>query len=96
MIKTFRDQWLEEYYFCAKDSSRVPGMIRNALKRKLDIMHIAINEAGLRVPPGNLFERLQGRLMGWCSIRVNQQYRLIFQWESGQATDVYLDSHTYR
>ena len=59
-------------------------------------MHAAASECDLRVPPGNRFERLQGKLTGWCSIRVNKQYRLIFKWRAGKAFDVYLDPHTYQ
>lgn len=48
------------------------------------------------VPPGNKFEHLNGKLKGWCSIRVNRQYRLIFRWEQGEARCLYLDPHSYR
>ncbi|PVV27167.1 MAG: toxin [gamma proteobacterium symbiont of Ctena orbiculata] len=96
MIKTFRDQWLDEYYFHGENSPNIPSTIESALKRKLDIIHVANGEKDLRVPPGNRFEHLKGNLNGWCSIRVNKQYRLIFQWDAGEATGIYLDPHTYR
>ncbi|NHB87750.1 killer protein [Photorhabdus tasmaniensis] len=38
---------------------------------------------------------MNGYLRGWCSIRVNRQYRLIFQWIDGIAVDTYLDPHNY-
>ena len=96
MIKTFREQWLDDYYFRGVKSPNLPSTIENALKRKLDIIHIANGEKDLRVPPGNRFEYLEGKLKGWCSIRVNRQYRLIFQWDKGEARGIYLDPHTYR
>ena len=96
MIETFRDQWLEDYYFNGDKSTNIPSIIESALKRKLDIIHAANGVQDLRVPPGNRFEQLQGRLKDWCSIRVNKQYRLIFQWDSGRATEVYLDPHKYK
>ena len=96
MIKAFRDQWLDDYYFRGKKSSRIPGAIESALRRKLDIIHVAKEEKDLRAPPGNRFEHLRGKLKDWRSIRVNRQYRLIFQWEAGAASKVYLDPHTYR
>ena len=96
MIKTFRDQWLDDYYFCGVKSPNIPSTIERALKRKLNIIHAANGEQDLRVPPGNRFEHLEGKLKDWCSIRVNKQYRLIFQWEAGEANEVYLDPHTYR
>jgi proteic killer suppression protein len=52
----------------------------------------------LRVPPSNHFEKLRGKLADLHSIRVNKQWRLIFQWDGhrGEATGVYLDDHSYR
>jgi proteic killer suppression protein len=49
------------------------------------------------VPPSNHFEKLRGNLAGFHSIRVNKQWRLIFQWDGGrgEATGVYLDDHSY-
>lgn len=79
MIKSFRDQWLNDYYFSGKKSPNIPSTIESALRCKLDIIHVAKGEQDLRVPPGNRFEHLQGNLKDWCSIRVNKQYRLIFQ-----------------
>ena len=96
MIETFRDQWLDDYYFRGERSPDIPGTLESALKRKLDIIHVAKDEKDLRIPPGNRFEHLAGNLKDWCSIRVNRKYRLIFQWGSGKANGVYLDPHTYR
>jgi len=52
----------------------------------------------LRIPPSNHFEKLRGDLEGLHSIRVNKQWRLIFQWvgAKGEATSVYLDDHSYQ
>jgi len=96
MIKTFKDEWLDGYYFCGVESPKIPSNIESTLKRKLDIIHAANGEQDLRVPPGNRFERLKGKLKGWCSIRVNKQYRLIFQWDAGEANRIYLDPHKYK
>ncbi len=96
MIKTFRAQSLDHYYFLGIKSREIPSTIERALRRKLDIIHAAEGENDLRVPPGNRFEHLSGKLKGWCSIRVNKQYRLIFKWASSEAIDVYLDPHKYK
>jgi proteic killer suppression protein len=58
----------------------------------------ATADADLRVPPSNHFEKLRGGLKGWHSIRVNEQWRLIFKWNGrkGEAIEVYLDDHSYR
>ncbi len=57
----------------------------------------ANQDQDLRVPPSNHFEKLKGNLAGLHSIRVNQQFRLIFRWDGsrGEATGVYLDAHKY-
>lgn len=58
----------------------------------------AATDQDLRVPPSNHFEKLHGHLEGFHSIRINRQWRLIFQWDGsrGEATGVYLDDHSYR
>ena len=58
----------------------------------------AVTDQDLRVPPSNHFEKLRGNLAGLHSIRVNQQWRLIFRWdgERGEADGIYLDDHSYR
>jgi proteic killer suppression protein len=56
----------------------------------------AKSDADLRVPPSNHFERLSGALAGWPSVRVNDGWRLIFQWNGSEASDIYLDGHSYR
>jgi proteic killer suppression protein len=50
------------------------------------------------MPPSNYVEKLHGNLAGFHAIRVNNQWRLIFRWDgrSGEATDIYLDDHSYR
>src|SRR5712691_3260831 len=52
----------------------------------------------LRVPPSNHFEKLRGNLVGFHSIRVNKQWRLMFRWDSGrgEAEGIYLDDHSYK
>jgi proteic killer suppression protein len=52
----------------------------------------------LRVPPGNHFEKLAVKLDGFHSIRVNKQWRLVFEWDGGrgEAKGVYLDDDSYR
>ena len=42
----------------------------------------------LQIPPGNRLEKLSGDLEGFWSIRINKQWRIIFQWESGNAEEV--------
>ncbi|NCC02203.1 MAG: type II toxin-antitoxin system RelE/ParE family toxin [Clostridia bacterium] len=95
MAVEFRDKWLEDFYENDIGHRKIPNDIENALFRKLEILDAATQEADLRIPPGNRFEHLEGNLKGWCSIRVNKQYRLIFKWIDGVAVDTYLDPHVY-
>ncbi|WP_337647457.1 type II toxin-antitoxin system RelE/ParE family toxin [Bifidobacterium pullorum] len=65
------------------------------MKRKLQMLKAAHALHDLKVPPGNRLEPLQGNLLGHWSIRINQQYRLIFQWDDDakEAYDVYFDDY---
>jgi toxin HigB-1 len=56
----------------------------------------AVTDQDLRMPPSNHFEKLRGNLAGFHSIRVNQQWRLIFRWdgERGEADGICLDDHS--
>jgi toxin HigB-1 len=98
MIGSFRDGWLRDYFVLDVHSKRVPADIADHLFRKLQIIDDATTDADLRSPPSNHFEKLSRHLEGWRSIRVNQRWRLVFMWDgkSGEATNIYLDDHSYR
>jgi proteic killer suppression protein len=95
MIESFRDDWLKTYWLTGRFSRKVPAVISSRLLDKLDLINAAQSERELACPPGNRFEHLEGRLKGWCSIRINRQWRLIFQWHRGSARHIYLDPHKY-
>ena len=63
-------------------------IIAKSAKRKLTMLHMATTLDDLRVPPGNRLEPLFGTLLGKHSIRVNDQYRLCFQFKDGSAEKV--------
>jgi proteic killer suppression protein len=94
-IGSFRDAWLEEFFWHATPHRLIPPGIHTTLARKLDAINAAHSYRDLRSPPGNRYEELNGKLQGYSSIRINQQYRLIFQWANGKAEDLYLDAHEY-
>ena len=96
MAIEFRDEWLEAFYTEDRGHKKIPATIESALFRKIQILDAATKESDLKIPPGNRFEHLSGKLSGWCSIRINKQYRLIFRWEEGIAQDTYLDPHAYK
>lgn len=79
-------------------SRKIPPDLESRLFRKLQMIDDAISDQDLRIPPSNHFEKLRGNLAGFSSIRVNQQWRLIFRWdgERGEADSIYLDNHSYR
>jgi proteic killer suppression protein len=96
VIAGFRDEWLRAFFIDDKRSRRIPPDIADRLFRRLQMLDDATSDADLRSPPGNHFEKLRGNLDGWHSLRVTQQWRLVFRWVSGEASDVYLDDHSYR
>ena len=95
-IESFRDLWLEDFFRYGKSHKKIPAVLENALARKLDILNAATTRRDLRSPPGNRYEELNSPLAGHSSIRVNKQYRLIFQWLEGRVVNLWLDAHTYR
>jgi proteic killer suppression protein len=98
MILGFRDRWLQEFFVHDLPSRKIPPSLETRLFRKLQLLDDAMSDADLRMPPSNHFEKLRGSLAGLHSIRVNEQWRLIFQWNGGkgEAIEVYLDNHSYR
>jgi proteic killer suppression protein len=98
MIVGFRDRWLREFFLHDLRCRSIPSNLEARLFRKLQLLDDATSDADLRVPPSNHFEKLRGNLEGWHSIRINEQWRLIFQWDGGrgEAVEVFLDNHSYR
>ncbi len=98
MIASFRDGWLRDFFVDDLRSKKIPSELESRLFRKLQMIDDAAEDRDLRVPPSNHFEKLLGDLEGFYSIRVNQQWRLIFRWDGakGEASGVYLDDHSYR
>jgi proteic killer suppression protein len=97
MIVSFRDGWLHDFFIGDVRSKKIPPDLESRLFRKIQMIDDATTDQDLRVPPSNHFEKLRGNLEGYHSIRVNNQWRLIFQWNGGrgEAKGVYLDSHRY-
>jgi toxin HigB-1 len=87
MIKSFADKNTEELYVTGKSSKINPAIISTAL-RKLDYLNSANSVNDLRIPPGNRLELLKGDLSGKYSIRINDQYRIVFNFEIGNAYNV--------
>ena len=90
MIETFGNALAEDLFDDKRTkATRVfPPKLRRAGRRKLLYLHDASELRDLRVPPGNRLERLKGRWKGFHSIRINEQWRVIFRWEGGNALNV--------
>jgi len=72
----------------SKEVRRFPAELYRIARRKLLYLHDAAVLADLVVPPGNRLERLRGERAGYYSIRINDQWRVVFRWEAGNALDV--------
>jgi proteic killer suppression protein len=67
---------------------KLPIDIQNVGRRKLRMLNSSQDIADLRIPPSNRLEKLTGNLNGFYSIRINKQWRIIFKWNKGNASDV--------
>ena len=67
---------------------RIPIEILNIGRRKLRMLNNSQNIADLRIPPSNRLEKLAGKGKEFYSIRINDQWRIVFRWENNQATEV--------
>jgi proteic killer suppression protein len=90
MIRSFADTATADIF--NGDDTRaartIPKSVWGAARRKLDILNAANDLRDLRAPPANRLEALKGDLIGRHSIRVNDQYRLVFVWKGGGADEV--------
>jgi toxin HigB-1 len=87
MITELHDQdtlkvWMGEF------SHRLPNQIQDVTRRKLRMLHNAQRVEDLRIPPNNQLEALKGKRAGQWSIRINDQWRVCFVWNDGQASRV--------
>jgi toxin HigB-1 len=67
---------------------KIPLAIQEVARRKFRMINNAIDLVDLRVPPANRLEKLSGYLKSFYSIRINDQWRVIFKWDAGHASEV--------
>ena len=67
---------------------QMPKEIQEVGRRKLRMLNNSMNLADLRIPPSNRLEKLSGKLKEFYSIRINDQWRIIFKWKTGNAFEV--------
>jgi toxin HigB-1 len=82
-----------EKIFRAQVSRRLPIDIQRTARRKLLQIHAATQLLDLAVPPGNRLEALKGSRSGQHSVRINDQWRICFRWESGAHDVEIVDYH---
>jgi toxin HigB-1 len=87
VIQNFKDKETQKI-FERQRSRKLPSDIQQVALRKLRMLNRAETLQDLRVPPANRLERLVGDREGQYSIRVNDQWRICFEWQDGEASDV--------
>jgi proteic killer suppression protein len=87
VIKSFADDETRKI-FDLEPSRKLPPEIQTRAKVKLDQLHAASELNHLRIPPSNRLEKLTGNLRSYHSIRINQQWRIIFRWKDNHAHQV--------
>jgi proteic killer suppression protein len=88
VIKTFADKNTKEFWDTGKSRGMPPANLRSVAKKKLAMLHSAWRLEDLRIPPGNRLEPLHGNRGGQHSIRINDQFRVCFVWQDGDAYEV--------
>ena len=87
MIKSFASKETKKL-FQRISARRLPTVIQRIARRKLNILDAADRLPDLRVPPSNHLEKLSGKRLGQYSIRINDQWRICFTWNKGDAHNV--------
>ncbi|MFN5032429.1 MAG: type II toxin-antitoxin system RelE/ParE family toxin [Flavobacteriia bacterium] len=87
MIKTFGDKESEKIWNGIR-SKKLPNEIQDVARRKFRMLNNAQDVNDLRIPPANRLEKLKGNLEDYYSIRINNQWRIIFQWLNNDSYDV--------
>lgn len=91
MILDFADEATEDIFHGKRSKAArrcLPAELWSAAQRKLDRLNRAREPRDLADPPGNCPEALKGDFAGFFSIRINDQYRIVFRFERGDARDV--------
>ncbi len=95
MIQSFADETTVDLFRerNTRHARRVPRELWRSVRRKLKALDVALRLNDLTIPAGNRLERLKGRQAGRHSIRINDQYRVTFRWEQGDAHEVRVEDY---
>jgi toxin HigB-1 len=92
MIQSFKDKEAQRI-FRRQRSRKLPHDIQQVAFRKLRMLNRAMTLNDLRVPPANRLEKLKGDRAGQYSIRINDKWRICFEWQGGDAYDVEIEDY---
>jgi len=92
MIRSFADPETEKIW-CGERSRKLPSDIQNVARRKLRQINRTANLFDLRVPGGNRFEQLKDYTPLRYSLRINDQWRVTFNWSNGDAHNVRIEDY---
>ena len=92
MIVSFRDKEAEKIWN-GTVSTKLPFEIQHIARRKLRMINNSQNINDLRIPPGNRLEKLQGDFKNKYSIRINDQWRIIFCWEGNNSLEIEINDY---
>jgi len=89
MIASFGDDATADFFHGEwTKAARKWQPVEKVAQRKLDMVNAAARLDDLKVPPGNRLEKLSGDLDGFHSIRINEKWRIVFEWKEGGAHQV--------
>jgi proteic killer suppression protein len=89
MIASFKDDETELIWKGSFSKKiKLPSQLHDMARRKLRMLAAATTIETLRVPPNNRLESLRGNRSGQWSIRINDQWRICFKWQDGNANEV--------
>ena len=95
MIRTFADETTADLFRerNTRAARRIPRELWRVAQRKLKVLDVAARLDDLMIPAGNRLEALKGDRAGRYSIRINDQYRMTFRWEQGDAYEVRVEDY---
>ncbi len=91
MIRSFEDKGTQDIYLGVKSKKALrtlPANLHIKAAFMLDLLEVAGSVEDLRLPPSNHLEKLKGDYQGYYSVRINEQWRIVFRWQDNHAENV--------
>ena len=95
VILNFADKTTDDIFngLDSKAARRISQTVWPVAVRKLDMLNAAADLRDLQVPPANRLEALEGKWSGYHSVRINDQYRIVFHWTDGNVKNVQITDY---